>query len=233
MKIGILQAGHAPDTLIDELGDYDEMFRKLLDGHCFEFETFSVVDMQFPDRLSQADGWLITGSKHGAYEDLDFIAPLEGLIRDIKATGAPLVGVCFGHQIIAQALGGKVEKFDGGWSVGRTEYRMGEATVAMNAWHQDQVVKRPEGAEIIGSSDFCENAALLYGDQVWTIQPHPEFDAATVHGLITMRGPGVVPDALLQGATDMLKTPIDSPKIGEQMAQFFKNSAPHAKERPA
>ena len=222
MKIGILQAGHAPDELIDDLGDYDAMFRKLLGGHGFEFETFSVVDMEFPEHIDMADGWLITGSKHGAYEDHPFIPPLEDLIRDVKASGKPMIGVCFGHQVIAQALGGKVEKFDGGWSIGRTEYRMGDDTIAVNAWHQDQVVERPAGAKVIASSDFCENAALVYGDQIWTIQPHPEFEAPIVKGLIETRGPGVVPNDLLNGAANALPNPIDSPNVGQKMAAFFK-----------
>ena len=222
MKIGILQTGHAPEALIDQSGDYDAMFQKLLGGHGFEFETFDVVDMEFPDSIDLADGWLITGSKHGAYEDHAFIPPLEGLIRDVKASGKPMIGVCFGHQIIAQALGGKVEKFDGGWSIGHTEYRMGDDTVAVNAWHQDQVVDLPSGATVTGSSDFCANAALVYDDQIWTLQPHPEFEAPFVHGLINTRGPGVVPDDQLSAATERLDKPIDSPDIGQQMAAFFK-----------
>lgn len=222
MKIGILQAGHAPEALVENLGDYDAMFQKLLGGHGFEFETFNVVDMEFPDSIDMADGWLITGSKHGAYEDHAFIPPLEDLIRSVKSSGQPMIGVCFGHQIIAQALGGIVEKFDGGWSVGRTEYQMGDDTVAVNAWHQDQVIKRPEGAKVIASSDFCENAALVYDDQIWTIQPHPEFSASFVHGLITTRGRGLVPEDQLAAATNILNDPNDSPEIGQKMATFFK-----------
>ena len=83
-----------------------------------------IADNEFPAGPDAADGWLITGSKHGAYEDHDWIPPLEQLIRDIYAAGRPLVGVCFGHQIIAQALGGTVEKFKGGWSVGHTTYEI-------------------------------------------------------------------------------------------------------------
>ncbi len=173
MKIGILQAGHSPDELRDSVGDYGEMFTRLLDGHGFDFQIFSVVDGEFPAGTQDADGWLITGSKHGVYEDHDWIPPLEELIRDIRDAGQPLVGVCFGHQIIAQALGGRVEKFDGGWSIGRTEYNFGNQKLALNAWHQDQVVEAPEGAEIVASTDFCANAAMMIGDKILTIQPHP------------------------------------------------------------
>ena len=109
MKIGILQTGHSPDNMKDALGDYGDMFVKLLGGHGFDFQIWSVVDGDFPASAVDADGWLITGSKHGAYEDHDWIPPLEQLIRAIREAGRPLVGICFGHQIIAQALGGKVE----------------------------------------------------------------------------------------------------------------------------
>ena len=154
--------------------------------------------MEFPDSIDMADGWLITGSKHGAYEDHAFIPPLEDLIRSVKSSGQPMIGVCFGHQIIAQALGGIVEKFDGGWSVGRTEYQMGDDTVAVNAWHQDQVVALPEGADVIAGNDFCEYAALSYGDRILTMQPHPEFTDEFVEGMLRERAPGVVPDDLIE-----------------------------------
>ena len=115
MKIGILQTGHSPDDFRKELGDYGEMFTKLLDGHGLEFQIWSVVDGILPEGVGEADGWLITGSKHGAYEDHDWIPPLEDFIRDTYADGRPMIGVCFGHKILAQALGGTVEKFTGGW----------------------------------------------------------------------------------------------------------------------
>jgi GMP synthase (glutamine-hydrolysing) len=222
MKIGILQAGHSPDELRDSVGDYGEMFTRLLDGHGFDFQIFSVVDGEFPAGTEDADGWLITGSKHGVYEDHDWIPPLEDLIRDIRDAGQPLVGVCFGHQIIAQALGGKVAKFDGGWSIGRTEYDFGDHKLALNAWHQDQVIDAPEGAEIIASTDFCANAAMMIGDKILTIQPHPEFTAPLVAGLIEHRGRGNVPDALLDAAEDVLDTGTDNDKFADQMAAVLK-----------
>ena len=119
MKIGILQTGHSPEDLFGPFGDYDGMFRDMLDGNGFEFQTWAVVDGVLPDGADEADAWLITGSKHGAYEDHAWIPPLEELIREINARKQPLAGICFGHQIIAQALGGKVEKYPGGWAIGR------------------------------------------------------------------------------------------------------------------
>jgi len=225
MKIGILMTGHALPSLIERRGDYDAMFAELLDGYGFSFVRFDVVDGEFPDSPEAADGWLITGSKHGAYEDHPWIAPLEQLIRDIAASGRPLVGVCFGHQIIAQALGGKVEKFGGGWSVGRQAYRIDGKLLHMNAWHQDQVAQAPAGAHVIGQSDFCANAAMAIGDTILTIQPHPEFDADILGTIAEERGRGVVPDALLEIAKADLDKSTDRMAFAERIAAFFKATA--------
>ena len=221
MKIGILATGHSPDALINDLGDYDALFKKLLGSYDFEFETYTVVDGIFPDGPEAADGWLITGSKHGAYEPHDWIPSLEDLIRKIHHDKRPLVGICFGHQIIAQALGGRVEKFDGGWSVGLTDYEIDGQTYSLNAWHQDQVVSLPADARVIGQSDFCANAVLSYGDHILTFQPHPEFDASFTKGLIDHRGQGVVPDDLLNSATSRLKEQAAQPEMAEKIARHF------------
>ncbi len=226
MKIGILQTGHSPDNMKDQLGDYGEMFTKLLGGHDFDFQIWSVVDGEFPASAADADAWLITGSKFGAYEDHDWIPQLEQLILAIRETGRPMVGICFGHQIIAQALGGKVEKFGGGWSVGPTDYTVNGKPMALNAWHQDQVTALPKGAKVVGSSDFCANAALLYDDQIWTIQPHPEFNADFIDGLIRTRGKGVVPDEQLAAAAKRLDTPTNNADIADFIADFLKKERP-------
>ncbi len=224
MKIGILQTGHAPEALIDETGDYDEMFNALLDGNDFTFETFAVVDGKFPQSVNDADGWVITGSRHGAYEKHPWIPPLEDLIHDIIKSGKPMVGVCFGHQVIAQALGGKVEKFKGGWSVGRTDYDLNGKTVTLNAWHQDQITQLPEGAKVLGSNHFCQYAMVAYGDNVWTVQAHPEYSNEFLHGLRKTRGKGVVPEEILKEAADRQDGPNNNSDIGRFMAEFLKKA---------
>lgn len=223
MKIGILQTGRSPDEMRETHGDYDDLFKNLLADRGFTFDTYPVLDGIFPANENAADGWLITGSKFGAYEDHDWIPPLEEFLRKAYAASVPIVGVCFGHQILAQALGGKVEKFAGGWSVGPTEYFSGthENTDTVMAWHQDQVTELPEGAEVVAGNDFCQYAILSYGDRAFTIQPHPEFNAAFVKDLIAARRQ-VLPADIARDACTRINKPLTSLTFADRFETFFR-----------
>ena len=222
MHIGILQTGHAAEPVRSAHGDYADMFERLLATEGFTYSVWDVVDMEFPASVRDAEGWLLTGSRHGAYEHLPFIAKLEGFIRGAYAEAVPMVGICFGHQIIAQALGGRVEKFPGGWAVGRNDYEFDGETVALNAWHQDQVTAAPPQATRVATSPFCENAALVYGDRAFTVQAHPEFTPEVIRGLIETRGRGTVPDPLLEAAANALDQPLGSPALARKIGRFFR-----------
>lgn len=225
MLIGILQCGHFPS--VDGFPDrtYTDLYSTLLAGHGLTHQTWSVVDMAFPASVTDAEGWLITGSKHGAYEDLPFIPKLEGFIREAYAADIPQVGICFGHQVIAKALGGTVEKFSGGWSIGRTQYDFDGTPLALNAWHQDQVTKAPADATTIASTPFCQHAGFAYKGRALSVQPHPEFDAQAVDLLLNARA-GLVPANLIERAATENAKPVANSIIADRIAAFFKET-PH------
>jgi len=230
--VGILQCGEKPEGLGPEFGDYDTLFHALLGTEAFRYRTWRALDGQLPDGPDAADAWLLTGSRYGAYEALDWIAPLEDFVREVHAQGVPMLGICFGHQLIAQALGGRVEKYAEGWSIGRVEYRFDTAgtelpafealpdhAVPLMAWHQDQVVEVPPGAQVIAASDVCRNAALLYGQTTFTVQPHPEFGPLFVQGLLDTRGKAV-PAPLRDRAAATLDQPLAREAVAETMRRF-------------
>ena len=230
MKIGILQTGRAPDNLHAAHGDYDKMSQAFLGLPDKNVRHYAVLDGEFPDSVSDCDGWFITGSRFGVYEDHGWIAPLEAFIRWAHAEKRKMVGVCFGHQIIAQALGGTVEKFEGGFSVGAVDYTLrgrlkpsskaGSDKTRLNAYHQDQVKVPPEAAEVILTSDFCQFAGFAYGDWGLSVQPHPEFEGAYLKDLVVERRGRGLSENLVDNALLSLESPAQT-YFQTQIREFF------------
>ncbi len=187
MRIGILIAGDTEGELQAQFGSYADMFVELFkqSRYAFSYRCYDVIAGQWPEYPADCDGWIITGSIHGVYDNLPWMEPLKGLIVQIADFGRPLLGICFGHQIIASALGGSVEKAHQGWGLGVHNYKVDAQIVPglaglssklkINAMHQDQVTALPTGAKTWLSSDFCPHAGFIFNDNVLTFQPHPEF----------------------------------------------------------
>lgn len=222
MRIGILKCGQSPELFRGLLGDYDTMLERLLEGRGFSFRSWHVEELDFPQSCHEAEGWMLTGSRHGVYEDLPFIPPLEDFIRQAYAGHVPMVGICFGHQIIAQALGGKVIKSPLGWQLGAQDYDFNGENVTLNAWHQDQVVELPEGASVLGKNESCENAALVYDNRAFTVQAHPEFNDSVIQALIDHRA-GVVPGDLVRIAESRMGSNRQSSLLADRIEAFFKS----------
>jgi GMP synthase-like glutamine amidotransferase len=221
MRIGILETGLLNEKVAGRFDPYPVMFAALLDkadlldkfNGGLSYREYSVINGEMPASIDDCDGWLITGSRHGAYEKLDWMLSLESFIRTLYEEKKPLVGICFGHQIIAQALGGLVTKSDKGWGIGLHHYKVDVAQswmsadhsltpekVGIYAFHQDQISQLPAAATVFISSDFCPYAGLTYGDSILSVQAHPEFDASYEHALIDIYGGNIVPELVAANA---------------------------------
>ncbi len=239
MKIGILETGHLSDTLKAKYGRYPAFFQRLVGPHLPEaaFFTVSIVDGEVAESPQQADGWIITGSRSGAYENEPWIPPLEAFLRDCLKAHVPVVGICFGHQILAQAMGGDVVNSDKGWGVGLHDYTLTarpswledmDTGFTIPAIHQDQVTKAPEGAQVFAQSDFCPIAGLVYGDpdkpDAFSIQPHPEMSAEFVADIAEERLQHIIPAETMQPALKTLTKPGDQAAWGKSIASFFRQA---------
>jgi GMP synthase-like glutamine amidotransferase len=223
MKLAILETGVPPEPLADEFGSYPDMFARLL-GPGFEIETFDVEKGEIPERGAHG-AYLVTGSPAGVYDPLPWIAPLMEFIR--SADGAKMIGVCFGHQVMAQALGGEVIKSPKGWGAGLHRYEVvhpqrwtnGEREVAIPASHQDQVVRQPPSTQVVARSEFTPFAALAWKDRpAISFQFHPEFSVGYAKALIEKRFDRVNdPDRALAS----LDAPNDNEAVGGWIRNFL------------
>jgi len=239
MKLGVLETGPVLDNLVDEYGPYTDFFDRMVSVVDPDIEVvgWKAYEGALPDRPDAVDGWIISGSKHGAYENLPWIPPLEDFLRACLEAQVPVAGFCFGHQILAQAAGGKVVKSDKGWGLGVQDYDVTREVDWMTpnlsgfkamAVHQDQVVETPESATVIARSDFCENAALAYGDPdnpiAISVQPHPEFNSKFVSDLVTSRRGDVFPVDRSDQALSSLDQEVDNAAWAAWVVAFFRRA---------
>ena len=224
MKLAILETGRPPGTLSEEYGDYPTMFERLL-GPEFHVENFDAAAGELPEPAAH-HAYLITGSPAGVYDPLPWIDPLQDFIR--SANGAKMVGICFGHQIMAEALGGHVEKSDKGWGAGLHHYTVLRSepwidtagTIAIPASHQDQVVIQPPNTDVVAASDFTPLAALAWTDRpAISFQFHPEFSPDFAKALIEKRY-DVVPSP--DEAIASLDAPNDNARVAGWIRRFLK-----------
>jgi GMP synthase-like glutamine amidotransferase len=230
MDLGILETGMPPADLKDRFGSYGDMFRQLL-GSDYRYTCYDVRAGQFPDVIDRHDAYLITGSASGVYDGDPWIAELKQFIQKLSGR-VPLVGICFGHQIMAEAFGGHVTKSPKGWGAGLHRYDIerradwmssdGEPSLSIPVSHQDQIIDLPPDAVVLAASEFTPYAVLEYPQRrAISFQGHPEFSPAYATALIDLRRGTRYRQDFADAAVASLQKPNDAQRVAGWVRQFL------------
>lgn len=235
MRIGLLQCDDVAEELRERHGNYPQMFAELLESPATErgielqWQVWRCVDGDIPEDIDAVDAWLTTGSKFGVNDGHAWIGQLEDFVRELWQAGKPLVGICFGHQLIARAMGGEVIKSPKGWGVGLSRNRINASSDWMTPTrpgldllvsHQDQVVELPPDTRVLAGSDFCPNYLIQVGECFLGVQGHPEFRPEYSHDLMELRR-GLVGDTRVREGQASLAAPGDDRVMAQWILSFM------------
>ena len=230
MRVGILQCDNLDPPVADVGGDYDALYGELLDRPDLELVPYAAHRGRLPGSTTECDAWLIGGSRCSVYDDEAWILDLRRFTRRILDDDRPLVGVCFGHQMIGLELGAPVGAAPGGWTVGAVEYQLHDTppgdegsgafdasdTFTVAAVHRDQVFELPDGATLLSSSETTPIAGFTVGSRVLAVQPHPEF-GVEVAGVLYRHRAERVGQRLVDDAVASLASGLDRRRVAEWM----------------
>jgi GMP synthase-like glutamine amidotransferase len=235
LEVGLLACDHVAPGLRDVAGDYSDMFRLLFAEHAPEvrFTEYDVTAGQMPADAGEMPAWLVTGSRWSVYDDKPWIKELLAFIPASVDGGVPLVGVCFGHQAVAEALGGRTVRAEQGWGVGVHEAEI----LATRDWmdpptdrirmlmsHQDQVVEVPPGTEVLARSAHCPVWMMTVADTALGVQGHPEFSAAYASALLEARTDRI-PVEVAAAARETFADLTDAGVVTRWVARFLASRA--------
>lgn len=230
LQICILETDVLRPELVDQYDSYGRMFEQLFARQpiAAEFKVYNVMEGHYPPDSERYDAYLVTGSKADSFGSDAWIQTLKTYLLERYARGDKLLGVCFGHQLLALLLGGKAERAVQGWGVGIHQYRMENKTAWMSPdledltlliSHQDQVTRLPENATLLASSEFCPIASYCIGDQVLCFQGHPEFVHDYSRALLDLRQQHIGEPAYTRGV-DSLQHDHQGHMVAEWMMRF-------------
>jgi len=219
---------------MDRHGDYHDMFAELVQTQdkAIGISVYDLIADKFPEDLNACDAYIITGSKFGVYEDIPWIKKAKQLVKQLYGANIPTIGICFGHQLIAESLGGKVIKAEDkgrglgvqAWEIKSAPKWMGELSsdsFSLNACHQDQVIEMPADSELLVGSEFCPIAGFQTGPMLG-IQGHPEFDLDYTKYLFDKHQETLDIESK-SIALDSFKQKPNSDMVGAWMVNFIKN----------
>lgn len=231
MRLCLFQCDHVDAELMHVAGDYGDMFERLFERVAAPFEVFrhDVIDGVWPERIEDYDAFWISGSRFSVYERIPWIEELAERVRQIARLERPLVGICFGHQMLAHALGGRVERSTRGWGLGIKRAVVRERRDWMEPAlegprlimsHQDQVIELPPEGVVLTSNDHCPVSAMKIGATNLGYQGHPEFSPEYLDALMSSRLDRI-PIQLIREARDTLKEPHDGEIVGRWLVRFI------------
>jgi len=231
VKIAILKTDSVLAKFKNQYGEYPQMLEGLLSAvHSeIQFETFDVVEGQYPFAADHFDGYFIMGSKASVYDSDSWITQLGKYVQELHADQKKLVGICFGHQLLANVLGGSTQKSDKGWGVGVHKSRLIQAQSWMGRQaqdfsllvsHQDQVVQLPPGAVHIAGSDFCQYSMFSIDEHVLGLQGHPEFSGAYAQALMGHRRESLGESTYSKGVASLAQSTQEK-RVAQWMISFL------------
>jgi len=225
MKLGLLQCDHVAEDLQPRFGDLDAMFRRWLVA---DWKVYHLPRGEMPENLSECDAYVTTGSKASVYDDEPWIHAFANFVRAVRAAGMPFLGVCFGHQMMGHALGGRVAKSPNGWGIGVHEFPV----IKLETWMepplervrvlmscQDQVLELPPDAEVLAGNDFCPVGMFRVGSLLG-IQGHPEFSTEYAETVMLRRVERIGAERV-QAARKTLELLPNAAEFGQWALNFF------------
>ena len=236
MKVGILNACSPAEEVEFNAREFDN-FQKLFShvDHELTFAEYRITEGEFPQAADECDAYLITGSPKGVYDSDLWIAQLGDFIRASYAEGAKMVGVCFGHQILAHALGGYTTKSEKGWGMGPATLEIAQPQPWMTPplpqgdfyfCHQDQVMQLPAEAQRLAGNEFCPNGMFIIGRQVLGVQAHPEFTEPIMRKAIDALSSQMEPQRLQAIEAAIAQRETDSPVMAQWIVNFLEDANP-------
>lgn len=238
MIIGILKCDTAHPDTIEKIGDYDIIFHNFLKLYypSVMIKSYDVVNLEYPENIDEVDGYIITGSRYSVYDKFLWIDRLKVFIQKLNYHQKKMVGICFGHQIIIDALGGKVEKSNKGWEISVSDiwlnpigqqyfdiFNENNNKIRLQQMHKDVVTELGNDMMNIGSSGLCEIQGIIKKNYILTLQAHPEYVPLVVKNLIESRL-NIIPEMIVKNGLERLYDHCDQTKLSEIICKFFTNN---------